>query len=78
MKPQLKPQNPNFSSGPCSKRPGYDLTQLDASTLGRSHRSSLGKAVLAESIEKPKRYWVSLKTIVLASFRHPILELWRW
>ncbi|MGR5359894.1 phosphoserine transaminase [Vibrio mediterranei] len=54
MKPQLKPQNPNFSSGPCSKRPGYDLTQLDASTLGRSHRSSLGKAVLAESIEKTK------------------------
>ncbi|MBY6199272.1 phosphoserine transaminase [Vibrio hangzhouensis] len=54
MKPQIKPANPNFSSGPCSKRPGYDLTQLDTSTLGRSHRSSLGKAALAESIEKTK------------------------
>jgi len=47
MKPQVKPVNPNFSSGPCAKRPGYDLAQLNIDTLGRSHRSALGKARLA-------------------------------
>ncbi|MBL4707191.1 MAG: hypothetical protein JKY48_01955, partial [Flavobacteriales bacterium] len=47
MKPAIKPTNPNFSSGPCSKRPGYDLNALDISTLGRSHRSAPGKATLA-------------------------------
>lgn len=47
MKPAAKPANPNFSSGPCSKRPGYDVARLDLETLGRSHRSALGKRVLA-------------------------------
>ena len=47
MKPTRKPVNPNFSSGPCCKRPGYDLARLDTATLGRSHRSALGKAALA-------------------------------
>lgn len=47
MKPVEKPANPNFSSGPCSKRPGYDVSRLDLETLGRSHRSALGKRVLA-------------------------------
>jgi phosphoserine aminotransferase len=46
MKPNTKPNNPNFSSGPCSKRPGYSLDQLQIDTLGRSHRSSLGKKAL--------------------------------
>ncbi len=46
MKPAVKPQNPNFSSGPCAKRPGYDVANLDVSTLGRSHRSALGKTAL--------------------------------
>ncbi|WP_018015642.1 phosphoserine transaminase [Teredinibacter turnerae] len=52
MQPQVKPQNPNFSSGPCSKRPGYDVSKLALETLGRSHRSSLGKTVLAEVCEE--------------------------
>ncbi len=47
-KPQRKPLNPNFSSGPCSKRPGYKLAQLDTEALGRSHRSGVGKAALAK------------------------------
>jgi phosphoserine aminotransferase len=47
MKPSYKPVNPNFSSGPCSKRPGYDVNNLSLETLGRSHRSALGKNVLA-------------------------------
>jgi phosphoserine aminotransferase len=46
MKPTKKPANPNFSSGPCSKRPGYDISTLDLSTLGRSHRAAVGKAAL--------------------------------
>ncbi len=54
MKPAVKPVNPNFSSGPCSKRPGYNLASLDQSCLGRSHRSALGKAVLAEAIDLSK------------------------
>jgi phosphoserine aminotransferase len=51
MKPAVKPRNPNFSSGPCSKRPGYSLDQLDISTLGRSHRSAIGKAALQRACE---------------------------
>ncbi|TNE76124.1 MAG: phosphoserine transaminase [Gammaproteobacteria bacterium] len=46
MKPTQKPANPNFSSGPCSKRPGYDVANLDLTTLGRSHRAAIGKAAL--------------------------------
>ena len=46
MKPQVKPQNPNFSSGPCAKRPGYDVSKLQLDTLGRSHRSAIGKKAL--------------------------------
>ena len=48
-KPTVKPANPNFSSGPCSKRPGYDVNALDISTLGRSHRSAIGKKALARA-----------------------------
>ena len=54
MIPINKPLNPNFSSGPCSKRPGYELAQLDITTLGRSHRSDIGKAALQQAIEQTK------------------------
>ena len=43
-KPALRPANPNFSSGPCAKRPGWSLEALDISALGRSHRAKIGKA----------------------------------
>ena len=46
MQPPIKPKNPNFSSGPCAKRPGYDVSKLQLDTLGRSHRSALGKKAL--------------------------------
>lgn len=55
MKPTKKPNNPNFSSGPCSKLPGFKLELLKDTPLGRSHRSSLGKEKLARSIEQTKR-----------------------
>jgi len=54
-KPTLKPQNPNFSSGPCAKRPGWSPDALKDALLGRSHRSGPGKAKLAEVIEKHKQ-----------------------
>jgi len=53
--PSVKPNNPNFSSGPCSKRPGYQLESLDAETLGRSHRSSVGKSALRSVCDETKR-----------------------
>jgi phosphoserine aminotransferase len=49
MKPLERPGNPNFSSGPCAKRPGYDVGALALDTLGRSHRSALGKSVLGRA-----------------------------
>lgn len=54
MKPDVKPARPYFSSGPCSKRPGYSLDNLRTDVLGRSHRSAIGKEVLKNSIEKSK------------------------
>ncbi len=51
QKPALRPANPNFSSGPCAKRPGWSLAALDTSALGRSHRAKIGKDKLAKAIE---------------------------
>ena len=45
-----KPVNPNFSSGPCAKRPGWSPSVLDGCPTGRSHRSAMGKSRLAEVI----------------------------
>ncbi|MDY0070180.1 MAG: phosphoserine transaminase [Porticoccaceae bacterium] len=52
MKPSVKPANPNFSSGPCSKRPGYDLAALDTRSLGRSHRAAIGKDLLGKACSR--------------------------
>lgn len=54
MKPQLKPRVPLFSSGPCAKRPGWGPAELADAVLGRSHRSKIGKARLADAIEKSR------------------------
>lgn len=54
--PSTKPVCPEFSSGPCKKRPGYDVSNLvNANSLGRSHRSKVGKARLKFAIEETKR-----------------------
>lgn len=55
MQPTAKPKNPNFSSGPCSKRPGYDVSTLQINTLGRSHRSALGKKALGLACSETAR-----------------------
>ena len=54
-KPLVKPKNPNFGSGPCSKRPGWSLDALKGAAVGRSHRSKLGKNKLKQSIELTKK-----------------------
>lgn len=54
-KPINKPQNPNFSSGPCAKRPGWSYQVLESALVGRSHRSKPGKARLQEVIELSKQ-----------------------
>jgi phosphoserine aminotransferase len=51
-KPSTKPGRPYFSSGPCAKPPGWTPQALDTSALGRSHRGSIGKAKLAQAIER--------------------------
>lgn len=54
-KPSAKPLSPNFGSGPCKKRPGYSLSKISEVCLGRSHRSTLGKGLLEESIVRSKQ-----------------------
>ncbi|MEP1576914.1 phosphoserine transaminase [Roseibium album] len=54
-KPDVRPANPNFSSGPCSKRPGWSLEGLSDAPLGRSHRAKPGKAKLAEAIKLTRK-----------------------
>ena len=54
-KPSSKPSNPNFSSGPCAKRPGWNISLLKNSPVGRSHRSKECKNKLKEAIDKSKQ-----------------------
>lgn len=53
--PTTKPRIPHFSSGPCAKRPGWSVENLKNACVGRSHRSSDGKAKLAQVIESSKK-----------------------
>ncbi len=54
-KPSVRPNVPNFSSGPTAKRPGYSLDCLKGAPLGRSHRAKIGKAKLKQAIVDTKR-----------------------
>src|ERR1700744_5271642 len=53
-RPDIRPANPNFSSGPCAKRPGFTLDALSGAFLGRSHRAAAPKARLAEGIDRSR------------------------
>ena len=66
-KPSLKPNNPLFSSGPCPKRPGWNLSVLSNAILGRSHRSKkaldrINKVILLikETLNIPSNYHVGI------------------
>lgn len=52
MLPEKKPVSPLFSSGPCAKRPGWTIKNLENAPLGRSHRAAIGKSRLKEAIDK--------------------------
>ena len=54
-KTKSKPDNPNFSSGPCSKRPGWTIDALKNTPIGRSHRHKVCKEKLNEVIVKSKK-----------------------
>ncbi|THF53602.1 phosphoserine transaminase [Allorhizobium terrae] len=49
--PAARPANSHFSSGPCSKRPGWALEALSDAPLGRSHRAKVGKDKLKLAID---------------------------
>ena len=52
MKPNARPARPDFSSGPCAKRPGWTPEVLGDAAVGRSHRSKLGKQKIVEVLPK--------------------------
>jgi len=51
MKPEVRPARAYFSSGPCAKPPGWSPEHLATGSLGRSHRSKIGKARLKYAID---------------------------
>jgi phosphoserine aminotransferase len=53
-KPAAKPARPEFSSGPCAKRPGWSPDKLNGAVVGRSHRGKPGKARLQEAIAQTR------------------------
>jgi phosphoserine aminotransferase len=54
MKPTRRPARPQFSSGPCAKRPGWSLDALSGAALGRSHRAKVGKERLKAVIDRSR------------------------
>ena len=65
--PERKPARPYFSSGPCAKPPGWSPDKLATESLGRSHRSKLGKArlqycldLIREVLEVPETHRIGI------------------
>ncbi|HEX9703529.1 MAG TPA: phosphoserine aminotransferase, partial [Rhodospirillales bacterium] len=53
-KPGIRPANPRFSSGPCTKRPGWSPKALEAALVGRSHRHKSGQARIREVLDRSR------------------------
>src|ERR1700748_337713 len=53
-KPNARPARPDFSSGPCAKRPGWTPEILKDAAIGRSHRSKLGKKKIVEAVDRTR------------------------
>jgi len=67
LQPATRPENPRFSSGPCTKRPGWSFQKLEGASLGRSHRAKEGKAKLKlaidmtrEVLQVPDDYYIGI------------------
>jgi phosphoserine aminotransferase len=54
QKPRIRPSQASFSSGPCPKRPNWNLAALNDALVGRSHRSKAGKAKLKAAIDETR------------------------
>ncbi|MFM8534384.1 MAG: phosphoserine aminotransferase, partial [Acidimicrobiia bacterium] len=54
MKPNMRPARPDFSSGPCAKRPGWTPDSLKDAAVGRSHRSKTGKKKIVEAVDRTR------------------------
>ena len=54
LRPELRPANPYFSSGPCAKPPNWQLSKLSNAPLGRSHRAAIGRKKLNDAIEETR------------------------
>jgi phosphoserine aminotransferase len=53
-RPTRRPARPQFSSGPCAKRPGWDIDALRSALVGRSHRAGPAKARIQEVSERSR------------------------
>ena len=67
MKPNMRPARPDFSSGPCAKRPGWTPEVLLDAAVGRSHRSKLGKKKIVEAVDRTRALLGIPPTIASAS-----------
>jgi phosphoserine aminotransferase len=54
-KPARRPANPRFSSGPCTKHPGWSLDGLKGALLGRNHRQPESKARIELALDKTRK-----------------------
>ncbi len=54
FKPDTRPADPRFSSGPCAKPPTWKLKELSDASLGRSHRAQVGREKLSKAIEETR------------------------
>jgi phosphoserine aminotransferase len=53
-KPTKRPENPRFSSGPCTKHKGWSVDRLKGALLGRNHRQPEAKARIEEALQKTR------------------------
>jgi phosphoserine aminotransferase len=77
-RPGEKPDRPYFSSGPCAKPPGWGPEHLALGSLGRSHRSKLGKARLGYAIELTRKILRVPPPTASASSPLRTRAPWRW
>lgn len=53
-KPNHRPANPRFSSGPCTKYKGWSLEALSGALLGRNHRQTDTLGRIAEALDRTR------------------------